>query len=191
MSTENQEASPVDQLSERLEELRGIFTGKSWVVRVPGDDQIIRLPVDSLFDYLEDELLENMLSGLCDFDVEDVQEAGLLIKVIPFQKSLQNVVPFPKNRLRKSEVKDVKPVQSYLFPELFREIPELEAEREAYYQKQREAARERKKSRAEIIARCKEKAGQLRAKYGEDIGIEYQTATGDVFWYKPLFDFTD
>lgn len=145
MSTENQEASPVDQLSERLDELRGIFTGKSWVVRVPGNDQTIHLPVDSIFDYLEDELLENMLSGLCDFDVEDVQDSGLLIKVIPFQESLQNVVPFPQDRLRKSGAKDGKPVQSCLFPELFREIPELEAERGAYYQQQREAARERKK----------------------------------------------
>lgn len=170
--------------------MRGIFTMKSWVLRMPGEDQITRLPLDSIFNYLEEELLENMLSGLCDIDVEEVQDSGLLIKVIPFQEVHQNVVPFP-DRLQKSEEKDGKPSQSYLFPESFHQIPELEAEREVYFKELREAARERRKARKKIIARCEEKAAELRAKYGDDIGIEYQTATGDVFWYRPLFNLFD
>lgn len=190
MSTENQEASPEDQLSERLEELRGVFQGKSWVTRVPGSDQIVRLPVDAVFDFLAEELLENLLSGTFEYDLEEIEDLGTVHKIIPLREPAQNVVPFP-DRLRKSAAKDGAPTQSYLFPELFREISELAAHREARDQQQRDAALEREKARKAVMAQCKKKAAQLRAKYGEDIGIEYQTATGDVFWYKPLFDFTD
>lgn len=180
MSTENQETSPEDQLSERLEELRGIFQGKSWVTRVPGSDQIVRLPVDAVFDFLAEELLENLLSGAFEYDLEEIEDLGTVHKIIPFP-----------NRLRKSVAKNVAPTQSYLFPESSREISELAAQREARDQQQRDAALERKKARKAALTQCKKKAAQLRAQYGDDIGIEYRTATGEVFWYRPLFDLLD